>query len=351
MTGRPPLVALLWISLVFLPAAHAQQAVPDLSELADETLELLNLSRQEAGLNSLTPHKALSMLATRHSQEQAARGRISHYSYEFGLSTERRIFISYPDLDRLAENVARNRSVKLLHEALLRSDGHRQNRMDPKFTHVGVGLARANSAALYLTEIFVAAPKGRDLGDPVAFYFDASPGSYEQGDGPLIEVGTQVITVGRPGPDDPEHWTVKGIDAYQSGDLQAAKTFFQISLSLNSDYRFAKYNLSRVLLETGLPGDAAILLDELLNDDPSDLAAKATRGNAAILLENFKGAENIFRAVLVDRLDDAASWYGLGLALEYQDRIAEAESAYRQALHIDPTLAPAQIGLARVTRH
>ncbi|MEC8944433.1 MAG: hypothetical protein VX398_06125, partial [Acidobacteriota bacterium] len=69
-----------------LPAAHAQQALPDLNQLAEEALELLNLSRQEAGLNSLAPHKALSILAARHSQEQAARGRISHYSYEFGLS-------------------------------------------------------------------------------------------------------------------------------------------------------------------------------------------------------------------------------------------------------------------------
>tara|TARA_B100001179_G_scaffold229214_1_gene214548 strand:+ start:204 stop:1259 length:1056 start_codon:yes stop_codon:yes gene_type:complete len=351
MTCRLPLAALLWILLAFPSTAYAQQALPDLNELAEETLELLNLSRQEAGLNSLNQHGALSMLATRHSQEQAARGRISHYSYEFGLSTERRILISYPDLDRLAENVARNRSVKLLHEALLRSEGHRRNRMDPQFTHVGIGLARANSIALYLTEIFVAAPKGRDLGEPIAFYFDASPGSYEQGDGPLIEVGAQVITVGRPGPDDPEHWTVKGIDAYQSGDLQAAEKFFQTSLHLDPGYRFAKYNLARVLLETGVPGDAASLLDELLKDDPSDLVAMATRGNAAILLEDFKAAESIFRDVLVHRLNDAASWYDLGLALEYQDRLAEAEFAYRQALHVDPTLAPAQIGLGRVTRH
>tara|TARA_B100000678_G_scaffold291357_1_gene307846 strand:+ start:3340 stop:4395 length:1056 start_codon:yes stop_codon:yes gene_type:complete len=351
MTRRSPLTMFFWILLVFPCPAYGQQALPDLNELAEEALELLNRSRQEAGLDSLKLHKALSMVATRHSQEQAARRRISHYSYEFGLSTERRILISYPNLHRLAENVARNRSVKLLHEALLRSEGHRRNRMDPKFTHVGIGLARANPVSLYFTEIFVVAPMNGSLGEPVAFYFDASPGSYEQGDGPLVELGTQVITVGRPGPDDPEHWTVKGIDAYQSGDLKSAEKFFQTSLALDPGYRFAKYNLSRVLLETGLPGDAIRLLDELLQDDPTDLDAMVTRGNASILLEDFKTAESIFRAVLVQRLVDAASWYDLGLALEYQDQLSEAESAYRQALHIDPTLVPAQIGLARVTRH
>ena len=75
-----------WILLVFPCPTYGQQALPDLNELAEEALELLNRSRQEAGLDSLKPHKALSMVATRHSQEQAARRRISHYSYEFGLS-------------------------------------------------------------------------------------------------------------------------------------------------------------------------------------------------------------------------------------------------------------------------
>ena len=351
MKRGSPLTVFFWILLVFPGAAYGQQAVPELNELAAEALELLNLSRQEAGLDPLSPHKALSILATRHSQEQAVRQRVSHYSYEFGLSTERRVLISYPTIHRLAENVARNRSVKLLHEALLRSEGHRRNRMDPKFTHVGIGLARANPASLYLTEIFVAASKVGPLGEPVAFYFDASPGSYEQGDEPLVELGAHVITVGPPGPDDPEHWTVRGIEAYQSGDLKAAVKFFQKSLSLDPGYRYAKYNLSRVLLEAGLPDDAITLLDELLQDDPTDLDAMVTRGTAAILLEDFKAAEGIFRAVLVQRLDDATSWYDLGLALEYQDQLSEAESAYRQALHIDPTLVPAQIGLVRITRH
>lgn len=350
MTRCVALASLFYVTLVAPCAPQAQEALPNLRDLAHQALELLNQSREEAGHKPLILNPALSILATRHSQEQANRRRISHHSYEFGLSTERRILISYPKVHRLAENVGRNRSVKLLHEALLRSNGHRRNRMDPEFTHVGIGLARANGTSLYLTEIFVTAPRDGILGAAVAFYFEADPRSYEARDNPRAELSAQVITVGRPGPDDPEHWTVKGIDAYQSGDLETARKAFETALDLDPGYRFAKYNLARALLDSELPTDAVVLLDELLEHDPTDLSVMATRGNAALLLADFEIAEDYFRRVLTRRLDDSASWYGLGLALEYQDRKSGAESAYRQALHIDPRLTPAKIGLARVIR-
>ena len=69
-----------------------------------------------------------------------------------------------------------------------------------------------------------------------------------------------------------------------------------------------------------------------------------------MLLAEYIAAERFFRTVLAQRVDDAVNWYNLALALEYQDRPREAEAAYRQALHIDVTLRPAQVGLARVMR-
>ena len=342
--------ALIWVLLAIASATSAQETLPDLDELSRQAFELLNESRKEAGLAPLRRDPSLSLLAIRHSREQANRRRVSHHSYEFGLSTQRRVLISFPHVPRLAENVGRNRSVELLHEALLRSEGHRRNRMDPEFTHVGIGVARVDPYSLYLTEIFVTAPAGGTLGQPVAFYFDARPGSYEQRDDPRVELGGQTITVGPPGPDDPEHWTGIGINAYQSGDLAAAEEAFRTALGLDPEYFFAQYNLARVLVDSGSAADAVVLLDELLERDAGDLAAVVTRGNAALLLEDFAAAEGYFRRVLGERPGDAASWYDLGLALEYQDRRSEAEDAYRQALQIDPGLRPAQVGLGRVMR-
>ena len=342
--------ALVWVFLLMPCALSGQETLTDLDEPSRQAFELLNESREEAGLAPLRWDPSLSLLAMRHSREQANRHRVSHHSYEFGLSTQRRVLISFPDVPRLGENVGRNRSVELLHLALLRSEGHRRNRMDPEFTHVGIAVVRADLYSLYLTEIFVTAPAGGTLAQPLVFYFDAPPGSYERRDDPRVEFDRETITVGPPGPDDPEHWTGIGINAYQSGDLAAAEEAFRTALELSPDYSYAKYNLARVLLDSGSAADAVVMLDELLEHDAGDLAAVMTRGNAALLLQDFAAAEGYFRRVLGERPRDAASWYDLGLALEYQDRRSEAEAAYRQALQIDPGLRPAQVGLGRVLR-
>ncbi len=327
-----------------------QQVQPSLEELADEVLRLLNDSRADAGLQPLRLDPSLSLLAYRHSQEQANRGRVSHHSYEFGLSSERRVRVAYPQVPRLAENVARNRSVPRLHAALLASEGHRRNRMDPEFTHVGIGLARGRTVGLYLTEIFITADETTPLGSPVAFYFDADPGAYERRENPVVEQGAHTITVGAPGPDDPEHWTNLGIEAYQSGELIEAEQSFRKALELEPDYHYAAYNLARVLISVESVDEAAGLLDALIARDPDDLDAVATRGTAALFLQDYAHAAELFRRVLRVRPRDANNWYNLGLSLEYLDRAGDAEVAYREALDIEPTLTAAAAGLARVMR-
>jgi uncharacterized protein YkwD len=321
----------------------------DLEGLAREAFGLLNQSRIEAGLEPLELDPSLSLLASHHSREIAYRGRVSHHSTEYGLSTERRVRIAFPDVPRLAENVARNRTVTRLHAALLSSPGHRRNRMDPEFTHVGIGLARGGEVALYLTEVFVTSTSG-PLGDPVAFYFDAAPGTYEARDNPRVEQGPRTITVGPPGPDDPEYWTDRGIGAYGEGRLDDAEEAFRKALELKPDYDYAKYNLARVLISNEAVEEAATLLDELIETDPDDIDAIATRGTAAIFLNDFSAAAEYFRRVLRERPRDANNWYNFGLALEYQDRPRDAAVAYREALDINPNLTAAAVGLARVTR-
>lgn len=342
--------ALLIASAVAALPARAQQAAPDLDALAAEALRLLNGSRVEAGLDPLRLDPALSLLAYRHSQEQADRHHVSHHSSEFGLSTERRVRISFPDVPRLAENIARNRSLERLHEALLASEGHRRNRLDPAFTDVGIGLAWDGIYTLYLTEVFVTSRDGGPLGEPAAYYFDASPGTYERRDDPRVEQGAESITIDPPGPDNPEYWTGRGINDYDAGDLGGAETAFRKALELKADYHYAEYNLARVLIASGSPREAADLLDGLIELDPGDLDAIATRGTASLFLENYDEAAEFFRRVLRQRARDAGAWYNLGLSLEFLDHLADAETAYRQALDIDPELTAAHIGLARVIR-
>lgn len=338
------------VGLTLCAGPVSAQSTADLDELAALALQLLNEARLEAGLRPLQPEPGLTRVAASHSREQAERGRVGHRSDEYGLTTERRVKISYPTVLRLAENVGRDRTVPKLHEALMASDGHRRNRLDPQFTHVGIGLALQHDYVLYITEVFVAAPSGGDLDDPVAFYFDAAPGSYEEREGARAEMTGQVFRVGAPGPDDPEYWTNLGVNEFERGDAVQAEEHFRHALELKHDYDYARYNLARVLVNQGRPVEAAALLDELLETNPDDLDARLSRGTAALLLQDFSGAERAFRRVLEARPDQASAWYNLGLALEYSDRRADAESAYRKALDLDPGLRAAQVGLGRVIR-
>ena len=105
-----------------------------------------------------------------------------------------------------------------------------------------------------------------------------------------------------------------------------------------------------MLVNQGRPAEAAVLLDELLETNPDDADARLSRGTAALLLQDFSGAERAFRRVLEVRPEQASAWYNLGLALEYSDRRSEAEAAYRRALDLDPDLRAAQVGLGRVIR-
>ena len=96
--------------------------------------------------------------------------------------------------------------------------------------------------------------------------------------------------------------------------------------------------------------EAATLLDGLLASNPGDVDARATLGNLALLQQSYAAAEAAFRRVIKARDNDAAAWYNLGLALEYQDRPREAELAYQRAVRIEPGMLAAQAALGRVRR-
>lgn len=368
---RRLLGALLVLAVGSIPSATARQEVadgpaspgaltrdaqlarhpgPEMSRLAERARELLDGARAAAGLAPLAGDAGLAILARRHALELARRNRVTHHSEVFGLTTERRVRISYPRLDRFAENVARNGTVEALHAALLRSPRHRQNRLDPDFTHVGLGVARGSPHMLYLVEVFAESPDGRPLEIPATVYFDAPPDAYERREAPRSEFVGESLTVGPPGEDDPEYWTHRGIDAFLAGELQAARTWFRRALDLKHDYHYARYNLARVLLRLDRPAAAARELDLLLDERPDDVEARYARGTAALLDAEYDRAETEFRRVIERRRQDAGAWYNLGLALEYQERPDEAVGAYLTALDLDPGMQEAHRGLHRLGR-
>lgn len=360
MTARPGVAAgrlCLVLGLLVAPVAppptaatSTEAAQPEAQRVEDRVRMLLNEARRAHGLPPLPGDSQLDRLARQHSLEMARTGRVSHYSERYGLGTERRVRLAYPEVQDLAENVARNRSAERLHHGLISSPGHRRNRLDPDFTHVGVGVAFRGSHEIYLTEIFITAPRGTPLGAPEVIYTDLPPDSVERQEQPRATAEVDVFTVGGPGEDDPETWTLRGIRQFERGEYRAAARSFRKALDLQPGYTFARYNLARALLRHGRPGEAREVLEPLLTEDPDDMDARFTYGTASLLAAEYEAAESAFRRVLSRRPRDADAWYNLGLALEYRDRREAAVNAYAQAIHLDPEMEDARAALQRLRR-
>lgn len=329
----------------------AQRSLPTAEETAagERALELLNRARLDEGLAPLAGNGALELLAYQHAREMAERDSVSHHSYRYGVGTRSRIRLAFPGILQYAENVARNRTVARLHAALLASRGHRRNRLDPSFTHVGIGVARAGADSLYLAEVFVRVQNPALLSIHT-LYTEADPERLPRDEPATGEVLSERVTISAPGPDNPEYWTRRGIDAFAAGRFEEAVDLFERALEIAPGYDFARFNLARSLLSAGRPGDALVILDRHLAESPGDLDAWWTRGAAALLTGDWTLAERAFRTVLGTRQREAGGWYNLGLALECQGRLDEAENAYAQAVHLDPEMQSAQDALRRLRR-
>jgi len=331
-------------------ASHAWHPTAEESRLAAEARELLNSARRKAGVPPLQGRSQLDLFAYQHAREMALRGSVTHFSYRFGLSTGSRVKLAFPNVYQFGENVAANRDVRALHEALMNSAGHRLNRMDADFTHVGIGIARANDYQLYQTEVFARVPAGEDLGPIAVLYTEVAPSKLQRDEPHYGEIIGETVRIGPPGEDNPEYWTRRGIDAFDQGRYAAAVDLFRRSLEIDPGYEYASYNLARAYLADGRAAAALEILERQTAQRPDDADAWSSRGAALLLLQRYEAAERAFRRVLELRTRDPGSWYNLGLALEMQGRVADAERAYRQALHEDPDLRAASSALARVRR-
>lgn len=135
--------------------------------LAAEVVWLTNGERLTRGLRPLKPHPMLALIASRHCEEMRDLRYFAHESPLGGHLTPaerfREVFGFLPR--QIAENIARRyssggysltvESVRLSHQDLMASEGHRGNILGPGFTDLGVGLAANSQGDFWITELFV----------------------------------------------------------------------------------------------------------------------------------------------------------------------------------------------------
>jgi len=145
---------------VFVPdPAREAFGADELEEAEAYALELLQADRARNGLPALELDAELSAVARAHSRDMRDAGFFGHRSPSTGLVGDRLATARYRSTAH-AENLARNDSIAEAQASLMDSVGHRRNLLDPLFTRVGVGLARADAeseegrAEWHLTQVF-----------------------------------------------------------------------------------------------------------------------------------------------------------------------------------------------------
>ena len=120
----------------------------------DEMLRLLNAERVKKGLNPLKVDMEITKVARLKSQDMIDNNYFSHNSPTYGSPFDmmKQFGIRYI---YAGENLAGNPSIQGAHTSLMNSQGHRDNILNPNFTHIGIGVREGARYGKMSTQMFV----------------------------------------------------------------------------------------------------------------------------------------------------------------------------------------------------
>jgi len=142
------------------PAITAQAPV-QLSAEEQRFVDLVNYERWSRGLQQLQMEPVLVEAARAHSREMADKDYFDHYSPTPRLrSAMDRYLVSLghrPDYAYLGENLFYCSVVDVNrgHDRLMKSTGHRDNILNPRFRTIGVGVYESPDGQFWVTQMFL----------------------------------------------------------------------------------------------------------------------------------------------------------------------------------------------------
>lgn len=109
---------------------------------------MVNQERTKQTVAPVSRMRILDELARQHAEEMAAESRLFH--------TKATVIRECLDcnVNRLGENIARGESIRSIHGAMMRTLADKNNILDRRFTHIGMGTARGKNGELYMCQIF-----------------------------------------------------------------------------------------------------------------------------------------------------------------------------------------------------
>jgi uncharacterized protein YkwD len=123
------------------------------SDQEKQLFEFVNSERSREKLMPLLWDEDLHRVAVAHSQDMAVRGKASHEGSD-GRAPHERIRDANIYASKTGENIARDLNVISAHTLLMQSLYHRENILEPEFTHAAIGIV-SERKFLYITELFI----------------------------------------------------------------------------------------------------------------------------------------------------------------------------------------------------
>ncbi len=127
---------------------------------ADEQrmVNLVNQERTSKNLQPLSVDLDVTKVARVKAQDMVDNNYFSHYSPTYGSPFDMLKSFGISFL-HAGENLAGNSSIDGAHQALMNSQGHRENILNPNFTHIGVGVRNSGQYGNMIVEMFISKPK------------------------------------------------------------------------------------------------------------------------------------------------------------------------------------------------
>lgn len=117
-------------------------------------LEAINQARENSGLKPLRLRPGLSAVAQGHARAMGLRRRAVHVLD--GQDAGDRLASADLAIRTFGENVARGGSLRLIHDALMKSPSHRANILRSGFTEVGLGVHATSDGSYWVCQLFAA---------------------------------------------------------------------------------------------------------------------------------------------------------------------------------------------------
>jgi uncharacterized protein YkwD len=127
---------------------------PDVrADLEAQMLVLVNEERIKRGIPPVKADREMTLVARAHSTDMFARGYFSHYTPEDKDPFDRmkKAGIKYRTA---GENLALGRTLKICHEGLMNSPGHKANILNPAYGRLGIGIMDGGIYGLMISQEF-----------------------------------------------------------------------------------------------------------------------------------------------------------------------------------------------------